>query len=52
MDVEEFAGQKLLASTDVSAVFEVLNNQPIIVERAMYLDLPGQMFGAGHESAG
>lgn len=52
VDVEEFGGQRLLASTDVSAVFEVLNDQPIIVERAMYLDLPGEMFGAGHESAG
>ena len=26
--------------------------QPIIVERAMYLDRPGQPFAAGHESAG
>ena len=40
-----------LSSTDVSAVFEVLNGQPIIVERAMYFDVPGQTFGAGHESA-
>ena len=36
----------------MSAVFEVLNGQPIIVERAMYFDVPGQTFGAGHESAG
>jgi hypothetical protein len=43
---------KALASTDVSAVIEVTNGQPIISERAMYLTLPGQMFGAGHESAG
>ncbi len=50
---EDFAGLgKALAATDVSAVFEVLNDQPIIVERALYLDLPGQTFGAGHESAG
>ncbi len=41
-----------LANTDVSAVLEVLNGQPIVVERAMYLDRPGQVFGAGHESAG
>jgi hypothetical protein len=52
VDLEEFDGQRLLASTDVSAVFDVLNGQPIIVERAMYADVPGQTFGAGHESAG
>ena len=53
MDLEEFPGLgQALASTDVSAVFEVLNGQPIIVERAMYADVPGQTFGAGHESAG
>src|SRR4029077_2051537 len=52
-DVEEFPGLgAALASTDVSAVFEVLNGQPIIVERAMYADVPGQVFGAGHASAG
>jgi hypothetical protein len=39
-----------LASTDVSAVFD--SDLPIIVERAMYLDQAGRMFGAGHESAG
>ena len=39
-----------LASTDVSAV--VTCTQAIIVERAMYLDAPGQPFAAGHESAG
>ena len=50
---EDFPGLgKALAATDVSAMIEVANDQPIIVERAMYLDLPGQMFGAGHESAG
>lgn len=43
---------KALASTDVSAVIAVTNGQPIIVERAMYLDVPGQTFGAGHASAG
>ena len=50
---EDFPGLgKALAATDVSAVLESTNGQPIIVERALYLDLPGQMFGAGHESAG
>jgi hypothetical protein len=39
-----------LASTDVSGV--IAASQPIIVERAMYLDRPGQPFAAGHESAG
>ncbi len=39
-----------LASTDVSAV--ITATQPIVVERAMYLSLPGQPFAAGHESAG
>ena len=53
VDYEEFSGLgAALASTDVSAVFEVQNGQPIIVERAMYCDVPGQTFGAGHESAG
>jgi hypothetical protein len=39
-----------LANTDVSAVFTA--DVPIIVERAMYASRPGEMFGAGHESAG
>ncbi|MBA2355242.1 MAG: PD40 domain-containing protein, partial [Acidobacteria bacterium] len=41
-----------LASTDLSAVVRSLNGQPIIVERAMYLNAGGLTFGAGHESAG
>ncbi len=50
---EQFEGLgRALASTDVSAVIDSLNGQPIIVERAMYMDSPGQVFGAGHESAG
>lgn len=50
---EAFPGLgRALASTDVSAVFEVLQGPPIVVERAMYLDLPRQVFGAGHGSAG
>jgi len=39
-----------LASTDVSGV--ITATQPIIVERSMYLNRPGQPFAAGHESAG
>ncbi len=42
----------LLAATDVLAIVTSTNGVTIIVERAMYLNLPGQTFGAGHESAG
>ncbi len=50
---EEFTGKgKALAATDVSAVIDVLAGPPIIVERAMYANVPGQFFGAGHQSAG
>lgn len=41
-----------LASTDVSAIVRVTNGVPVIVERAMYLSSGGQVFRAGHESAG
>lgn len=41
-----------LAATDVSAVITVMNAQPVVVERSMYLDAKGQLFGAGHGSAG
>lgn len=55
VDYEEFpsgSGQRALADTDVSAVIEALDGASIIVERAMYADVPGQFFGAGHEGAG
>ena len=39
-----------LASTDVSAA--ITADQPILVERAMYLSRDGQPFAAGHDSAG
>lgn len=39
-----------LAATDVSAVID--STEPVIVERAMYLNSAGLYFGAGHESAG
>jgi uncharacterized protein (DUF1800 family) len=39
-----------LASTDVSAA--ITSTRPIVVERAMYLNTTGQVFGAGHASAG
>jgi hypothetical protein len=38
-----------LAAADVSAT--ITSDVDIIVERAMYLDAPGQTFAAGHESA-
>jgi len=53
VNVEEFpVVGAALSGTDVSAVLEVQNGQPIIVERALYLDVPGQFFAAGHESMG
>jgi hypothetical protein len=41
-----------LASAEMSGVVTSTNGVPIIVERAMYLDARGQLFGAGHEGAG
>ena len=38
-----------LAHAEVSAVFA--SSLPVIVERAMYRDTPGQVFAAGHEAA-
>ena len=55
VDLEEFppgSGNRALAQSDVSAAIQVQNGQPIIVERAMYAQVPGQTLGAGHESAG
>jgi hypothetical protein len=39
-----------LAGTDVSAA--IVSDQPILVERAMYRSVDGQVFAAGHTSAG
>jgi hypothetical protein len=39
-----------LAAAEISAV--ITANVPIIAERAMYADRPGQPFAAGHEGAG
>lgn len=39
-----------LESTDVSA--SIVADHPIVVERALYLNAGGKLFGAGHESAG
>jgi hypothetical protein len=50
--VPEGSGQRPLAATDVSAVITSTNGVPLIVERAMYLTRAGQLFAAGHESAG
>lgn len=47
------SGAMALADAEISAVIEVLNGVPIVVERAMYLSRPGRpLFDAGHESAG
>lgn len=52
VDQESFGGVPRLASTDVSAVIEVQNGVPILVERAMYLTPNGGLpFTAGHASA-
>jgi hypothetical protein len=51
-DVAGGPAQPLLSSTDVSAVMEVLNGTPIVVERAMYMSRPDALLAAGHESAG
>ena len=40
-----------LGEAEISAVITSTNAVPIVVERAMYLDSNGQLFGAGHESA-
>ena len=40
-----------LDEAEISAVITSTNAVPIVVERAMYLDSNGQLFGAGHESA-
>lgn len=53
VNVEEFAGLgAALASTDVSAVIQTIDDTPIIVERAMYLSNQGRVFNAGHASMG
>jgi glucose/arabinose dehydrogenase len=41
-----------LAATDVSAQVRATNGHGIVVERALYLDRPNQVFGAGHDGAG
>jgi hypothetical protein len=41
-----------LAETDVSASIRSTNGVPFVVERAMYFSRPGEVFSAGHESAG
>ena len=40
-----------LDEAEISAVVTSTNAVPIVVERAMYLNSNGQLFGAGHESA-
>jgi probable HAF family extracellular repeat protein len=53
VNVEDFPGLGMaLASAELSAVVESLDDTPIIVERAMYLSNQGRLFNAGHESMG
>lgn len=53
VNVEEFPGLgQALASAELSAVVESIDDIPIIVERAMYLSNQGRLFNAGHESMG
>ena len=54
VDSEGLTDQNLAALTqaELSAVIESTNGVPIIAERALYLDRPGQPLSAGHESAG
>jgi hypothetical protein len=44
------SGVKPFTSTDVSA--QITSDVPVIVERALYLSTPTQVFGAGQDSAG
>ena len=41
-----------LSEVDVSAAIRTRNGEGIVVERAMYDEVPGQVFGAGHAGAG
>ena len=41
-----------LVATDVSAILRSLDGRGLVVERAMYRDLGGQRFAAGHAGAG
>ena len=41
-----------LDEAEISAVITSQNGVPIIAERAMYANVAGEVFGAGHESAG
>jgi hypothetical protein len=41
-----------VGASDVSAVVRSSNGAPFVAERAMYLSRPGQVFAAGHASAG
>jgi hypothetical protein len=41
-----------LAATDVSAAIATTDGRDIVVERAMYLNTGGKLFGAGHDGTG
>lgn len=48
----DVSSEGLASPDDISGVIEVQGGGPIIAERAMYRSVPGQLYGAGHESAG
>jgi hypothetical protein len=48
----DVSSEGLESPDDISGVIEVESGGPIIAERAMYRSVPGQLYGAGHESAG
>src|SRR6185369_14213534 len=41
---------KQLSATDLSA--KIVSDQPILVERAMYMTTGGKVYSAGHDAAG
>src|SRR5581483_9841917 len=47
---EDAPGKRILNGTDLSA--SIVSDQPILVERAMYLTTGGKTFSAGHDAAG
>lgn len=47
----EAQSEPALRNAEMSAIVRSTNGVPIIVERAVYLDTGGKLFGAGHEAA-
>ncbi len=49
---ETNGNERPLANQELSAEFRVVSGPPVVAERAMYRDLAGTLFKAGHESSG